>query len=219
MCIWVLCLLWFCAWSLFVTKRWRAPTSWSNAVNYSSPNSCHLRCKREHNPCGAVEGQEHRTIIGQMVSLASRMENVKTPIAIEIEHFVSTAAWVVPPRTFLRHHSIQEVCPGIHHLPLWRHCGSWTWRPAGHCHCHFLMTECLVELLPHLSESIRAQTSPLQRLISVVGCQRQEAAVEKHRVNNSPALKKADLGIAMGVAALEPKIQAMPSYWTTSLHL
>lgn len=92
MCIWVLCLL--CLWgSLFVTKRWKAP-SFICSRNDSSPNSCHLRCKREHNPCGAAEGQEHGTIIGQMVSLASRMENVKTPITIEIEHFVCTAAWV-----------------------------------------------------------------------------------------------------------------------------
>merc|ERR1711953_302033 len=73
-----------------------------------------------------------------------------------------------------------------------------------------MTAEDIDDVIRNHSEIVFARTSPQQKLIIVDGCQRsgQIVAVTGDGVNDSPALKKADIGVAMGIAGSDVSKQA-----------
>merc|ERR1711937_1031426 len=73
-----------------------------------------------------------------------------------------------------------------------------------------LSEKALDEILMYHTEIVFARTSPQQKLIIVEGCQRMGriVAVTGDGVNDSPALMKADIGVAMGIAGSDVSKQA-----------
>jgi sodium/potassium-transporting ATPase subunit alpha len=74
----------------------------------------------------------------------------------------------------------------------------------------FMSDKELDDIFRNHTEIVFARTSPQQKLKIVEGCQRQGSivAVTGDGVNDSPALKKADIGVAMGIAGSDVSKQA-----------
>merc|ERR1712170_320604 len=73
-----------------------------------------------------------------------------------------------------------------------------------------MTNEDIDDIILNHKEIVFARTSPQQKLIIVEGCQRagQIVAVTGDGVNDSPTLKRADIGIAMGIAGSDVSKQA-----------